>query len=118
MREECKPQLILEVMDLAAEGRLRKMQPRRRARDVLSLGDGDKISQMAQLHATGRACRAGTNRAMREVVRDVSGYLSVKVRVRSLLRNKSGKNASNKIIRQKFPVATLQQCNRVNSGSE
>ena len=51
MVEQRHAQLILQVADLPAQRRLRDVQPRRRARDVLFFGDSDEISQVAKFHS-------------------------------------------------------------------
>jgi hypothetical protein len=50
--EECRADLALEVADLAAQRRLRDVQPLRRAPEVQLLGDRDEIPEMTQLHET------------------------------------------------------------------
>src|ERR1700692_982448 len=43
--------LVFEIADLAAEGRLRRVQPfLSRERQAALLGDGDEITKMSQLH--------------------------------------------------------------------
>ena len=46
-----EPKLFLEVMNLAAERRLRNMQLQRRPRNILRFGSRNKVAQMTKLHA-------------------------------------------------------------------
>ena len=45
---------FLQIPNLPAQRRLRHMQPCRCARDVLLLGNGNKISEMAQFHVAAK----------------------------------------------------------------
>ena len=48
-----------ELTDLLAERRLRRVQPRRRAREVQLLGDGHEVAQVPQFHASQARRRRG-----------------------------------------------------------
>jgi hypothetical protein len=45
-----KADFVFEVADLPADARLRNVQLQRRARDIFRLGNGDKITEMAEFH--------------------------------------------------------------------
>src|SRR5882757_9554413 len=54
------PNLVFEIADLAAEGRLRRMQPfLSRERQAALLSDRDEITKMSQLHGRPMPCRYG-----------------------------------------------------------
>jgi hypothetical protein len=48
--EQRDAKFILKIANLPAQGRLRNVQSRRRARHVLLLGDGYEITQVAEFH--------------------------------------------------------------------
>jgi hypothetical protein len=52
--EQQDPELLLEQLDLPAEGRLRDLHPLRRPPEVTLLGDRNEIAQVAELHDTCR----------------------------------------------------------------
>jgi hypothetical protein len=49
--EQGNAKLLLDVADLAAQGRLRNVKTRRRPCHVLFFSDGDEISQVAEFHS-------------------------------------------------------------------
>jgi hypothetical protein len=50
--QKLHPKLAFEIVDLAAEGRLRGMQPLLRGhRQAAFLGDGDEVAEVPELHA-------------------------------------------------------------------
>jgi hypothetical protein len=60
--EERKREFVLEVPDLAAEARLGDMEAGGRPGDILLLGDGHEVTQMADFHV---AALAGAFRGRR-----------------------------------------------------
>jgi lipase chaperone LimK len=48
--EQRQPDLFLDRLQLAAQRRLRHVQPLRRPRDVHFFRDGDEVAELAQFH--------------------------------------------------------------------
>jgi hypothetical protein len=48
MRHQGKTDFVFEVVDLAADARLRHVKFRRGARNILLFGQGDEVTEMAQ----------------------------------------------------------------------
>ena len=48
--KKLKPKLIFEVVNLAADARLRDMELQRGTRNIFFLGDGDEVAEMTQFH--------------------------------------------------------------------
>ena len=49
--QQVETEFVLQIADLAADGRLRNTELGSRARDVLPLRHGDEVAQVAQFHA-------------------------------------------------------------------
>ena len=49
--QSCHAEFVFQIPDLPAQGRLRYVKPRRRARHVLFFRDGNEVAQMAEFHS-------------------------------------------------------------------